>query len=340
MGGGCACGWKVRPAVKILVTGGTSLLGGAVAGRFSERGDDVTVFQRRPSSLGLTEVLGDITDVDAVTDAVDGVDAVVHLAARVGVVGTWSEFEATNVAGTAAVLSAARQAGVSRVVFVSSPSVAHSGDPLIGAGAEPADPDNATSHYSRSKAIAERLALGESDDRLHVVAVRPHLVWGPGDTQLIGRIVDRARSGRLALVGSGAALIDTTYIDNAADAIVAALDRADSLGGRAFVVSNGEPRPIGELVARIVAAAGLDEPRRHVPVAVAKFGGRIAERMWEATDREDDPPMTEFLAEQLSTAHWFDQRETREALDWQPSVSLEEGFSRLRAWFASDGPNA
>ena len=319
--------------MKVLVTGGSSMLGGAVARVLRDRGDEVSVFQRRPSSLGVPEVLADITDTAAVAGAVDGVDAVVHLAARVGVVGTWSDFEETNVAGTAAVLSAAREAGVSRVVFVSSPSVAHGGDPLVGAGAEPADPDRATSYYSRSKAIAEQLALGESDERLRVVAIRPHLVWGPGDTQLIGRIVDRARSGRLALVGSGAALVDTTYIDNAADALVAALDRTEALSGRAFVVSNGEPRPIGELVARIVSAAGLDEPRLHVPVAVARLGGRLAERFWEATDREDDPPMTEFLAEQLSTAHWFDQRETREALEWQPAVSLDEGFARLRAWY-------
>lgn len=320
--------------MKALVTGGTSLLGGAVAQLLSDRGDEVTVLQRRPSSLGVPEVLGDITDTDSVSRAVEGADAVIHLAARVGVVGSWPDFEATNIAGTAAVLSAARTAGVSRLVYVSSPSVAHGGDSLVGVGADPADPENASGHYSRSKAIAEQLALGESDDGLSVVAIRPHLVWGPGDTQLVGRIVDRARSGRLALVGSGAALIDTTYIDNAADALVAALDRADSLSGRAFVVSNGEPRPIGELVARIVSAAGLDEPRVRVPVAVARFGGRLAERVWESSGRQDDPPMTEFLAEQLSTAHWFDQRETREALDWQPAVSLDEGFARLRAWFA------
>lgn len=319
--------------MKVLVTGGTSLLGASVARLLRDRGDDVTVFQRRPSTLGVPEVLGDITDVDSVARAIDGAAAVIHLAARVGVVGSWAEFEETNIAGTAAVLSAARNAGVSKVVYVSSPSVAHGGDPLVGAGADPADPERAGGHYSRSKAIAEQLALGESDERLNVVAIRPHLVWGPGDTQLVGRIVDRARSGRLALVGSGAALIDTTYIDNAADALVAALDRAESLSGRPLVVSNGEPRPIGEVVARIVAAAGLDGPRTRVPVGVARLGGRLVERVWEASGREDDPPMTEFLAEQLSTAHWFDQRETREALDWQPAVSLDEGFERLRRWF-------
>ncbi len=325
--------------MRVLVTGGTSLLGGTVARLLGERGDEVTVLQRRPSGLGLGEVLGDIGDPSAVGRAMEGVDAVVHLAARVGVVGNWPEFEKTNVSGTATVLAAARDAGVLRLVFVSSPSVAHSGSSLVGAGAGPADPDGASGHYARSKAMAERLALGEADDGLDVVAIRPHLVWGPGDTQLVGRIVDRARSGRLALVGSGAALVDTTYVDNAAGALIAALDRADRLSGRALVVSNGEPRPIGELIARIVTAAGLDAPRMKVPISVAKLGGRLAERWWEYRGLQDDPPMTEFLAEQLSTAHWFDQRETRQALGWEPSVTIEEGFARLRAWFEEATPS-
>ncbi len=323
--------------MKVLVTGGTSLLGGATARLLSERGDDVTVLQRRPSELGLPEVLGDVNDRAAVDSAMTGADAVVHLAARVGVVGTWEQFERTNVAGTATVLSAARDAGVSRLVFVSSPSVAHSGSSLVGASAGPADPEGAGGHYARSKAMAERLALGEADAGFGVVAIRPHLVWGPGDTQLVGRIVDRARSGRMALVGSGAALVDTTYIDNAAASLVAAVDRADRLRGHAYVVSNGEPRPIGELITRILSAAGLDAPRLKVPVPIARLGGRLAERWWEYRGLEEDPPMTEFLAEQLSTAHWFDQSETRAALEWYPTVSIDEGFTRLREWFVTDG---
>jgi nucleoside-diphosphate-sugar epimerase len=212
---------------------------------------------------------------------------------------------------------------------VSSPSVAHAGDALVGAGADPADPATTKGHYATSKAMAEVAALSASSSDLPIVAIRPHLVWGPGDTQLVGRIVERARSGRLALVGSGAALIDTTYVDNAADALVAAVDRASELGGEALVVSNGEPRTVTELVARILAAAGIEWSERHVPAAVAKGGGAVVERVWNTTGRVDDPPMTSFLAEQLSTAHWFDQRRTRDALGWQPAVSLAAGFDRL-----------
>lgn len=322
--------------MNVLVTGGTSLLGGSVALQLAGAGHDVAVLQRRPSRLGLAESLGDIGDRDAVDGAVAGKEVVIHLAARVGVTGTWAQFEAANVDGTRNVVEAARAAGVARFLYISSPSVAHVGASLVGASASlPADPSRTRGHYARSKAMAEILALTANAPGFEVAAIRPHLVWGPGDTQLVGRIVERARQGRLAFIGSGAALIDTTYLDNAVDAIVAAVDRLTHFAGRALVVSNGQPRPVRELVTRIVRAAGLAPPRRSVPYAVARSGGLVAERIWEARGRDDDPPMTSFLAEQLATAHWFDQREVRRLLDWEPRIGIEEGFERLRRSFDS-----
>src|SRR5262249_34533899 len=146
-------------------------------------------------------------------DAVAGAELVIHAAARVTVVGPWSAFAQTNIDGTEHLLEAARQQGVSRFVYISSPSVANRGKSLVGVVAAPADPNAARDNYSRSKAVAEQHALRASEDGLCVVAIRPHLVWGPGDKQLIGRIVDRLRQRRMAVIGNGAALIDTTYID-------------------------------------------------------------------------------------------------------------------------------
>ncbi|MDH3398322.1 MAG: NAD-dependent epimerase/dehydratase family protein [Acidimicrobiia bacterium] len=323
--------------MKVLVTGATSLLGRAVVTRLQERGDEVAVFQRRPSGLGGAEHLGDVVDRAAVATAMAGVEAVVHLAARTMAVaiGPWAQFEETNVRGTQCVIDMAREAGVTRFVHVSSPSVASGGQSLVGAPAAAADPDRARGHYAKSKAQAELIALAANSPDLAVVAIRPHLIWGPGDTQLVGRIVSRARAGRLVIVGSGASLIDTIYVDNAADALVAGLDRAPLVGGRALVVTNGQPRPVRELINRIVIAAGLEPPRFKVPYRLARTGGLAAEQIWELLGREDDPPMTGFVAEQLSTAHWFDQRETREALGWEPAVTLAEGFRRLQEWFAA-----
>ena len=120
------------------------------------------MLQRRPApvvaELGLVEHLADLNDADAVGRALAGVEAVIHLAARVGVVGSASQFHEANVSGTRTVLDAARANGVSRLVFISSPSVAHSGSALAGTGADPADPGRAKGHYSRSKAQAELMS--------------------------------------------------------------------------------------------------------------------------------------------------------------------------------------
>ncbi|HLL63507.1 MAG TPA: NAD-dependent epimerase/dehydratase family protein, partial [Propionibacteriaceae bacterium] len=300
------------------------------------RGDAVSVLQRRPAGLGLPEVLADVADADAVRDAVAGQDAVVHLAAKVGYAGTWAEYASANIAGTRSVVDACRATGVGRLVHVSSPSVAHAGSSLVGAGAGPADPARARGAYARSKAAAEELALAANHPDLAVTAIRPHLVWGPGDQQLIGRIVERARTGRLVLVGTGAALMDSTFTDNAVAALVAGLDRVEVAAGRALVVSNGEPRPVAELLTGICAAAGVPAPHRRVPARLAYAAGLVAEGLGRIVQRE--PPMTRFLAEQLSTAHWFDQRETRAVLDWAPAITLDEGLDRLAAAYRRSRP--
>ena len=320
--------------MKVLVTGASGMLGRATAQALLDRGDEVTVLQRRPAGLPCAEELADVADPAAVRRAATGQDAVVHLAAKVDVVGRWHEYARANVEGTRAVLAACRAAGVGRLVHVSSPSVAHAGAALAGVGAEPADPAGARGSYSRSKALAEREVLAADSAALAVLVVRPHLVWGPGDTQLVARIVDRARAGRLPLIGSGAALIDTTYVDNAADALVAAVDACGPVHGEALVVSNGEPRPVGEVLTRLCRAAGVPGPRGRVPYRAAWLAGAVIDGAWSLARARSTPPLTRFLAEQLATAHWFDQRRTRAALGWTPRVSLAEGFARLAGWYA------
>lgn len=327
----------------MLLTGGTSLLVQRTAERLLARGDDVVLLQRGRSDADIKQVQGDVRDPDVVGRAVSGCDAVVHAAAKVGVVGRWEDYRSINVDGTSVVLDAARRAGVSSIVHVSTPSVAHAGDSLVGAGAEPAVTGRRVTgrvgaFYAESKAIAEQVALAAADETRAVVAIRPHLVWGPGDTQLVGRIVERARTGRLALVGGGTALIDTTYIDNAASALVAALDAArpgSPCSGRAYVIANGEPRPVRELVEAIVQAAGVDARPKTVPLGLATTAGSVVERLWALRRTDEEPPLTRFLAEQLGTAHWFDPRPTRDDLGWTPTVSLDDGFVELARWFAA-----
>jgi nucleoside-diphosphate-sugar epimerase len=193
------------------------------------------------------------------------------------------------------------------------------------------------SYYAESKAIAERTVLNARNSQLAVVAIRPHLVWGPGDTQLVGRIVERAKSGRLAVVGTGNALVDSTYIDNAISAHIAALDAlhiGSACDGKAYVVSNGEPRTVNELMRSMCESAGVPFEPRHLSLTLGIRLGSLVERLWPLM-QSSEPPITRFIAEQLGTAHWFDQRVVHNDLKWAPSVTLDEGFKQLTQWFAS-----
>jgi len=333
--------------MRILVTGASSLIGTGFARALASRGDQVVCFQRRTvdALVGLSGVeqrLGDVRDAVALAGAATGCDAIIHLAARVGVVGSEDDFRSVNVGGTRNALAAAREHGISRFVHVSSPSVAHGGEAIIGADADEPTLGRRRAWYAETKALAEIEALGAASDELGVVAIRPHLVWGPGDTQLVGRIVDRAKHGRLALVGGGRALVDTTYIDNAVDALGAAVDRVGpgaACSGEAYVIANGEPRPIRDLVAGICAAAAVPFEPRDVSLPAARTLGSVLERVWphlpeRLRDGEDEPPLTRFVAEQLGTAHWFDPRPAATDLGWTPKVSIDDGLGRLAEWFA------
>ena len=323
------------------MTGTGSLLLGGLASELLRRGDEVVCLQRRPAAFmghqNAHEVLADICNTDAVALAAKGCDAIIHGAARVGVVGSQKEFYDTNVLGTENILRAAEQQSISRLVFVSTPSVAHTGASLVGAPASQAEIGRSRSYYAESKAIAERTVLNARNSQLAVVAIRPHLVWGPGDTQLVGRIVERAKSGRLAVVGTGNALVDSTYIDNAISAHIAALDAlhiGSACDGKAYVVSNGEPRTVNELMRSMCESAGVPFEPRHLSLTLGIRLGSLVERLWPLM-QSSEPPITRFIAEQLGTAHWFDQRVVHNDLKWAPSVTLDEGFKQLTQWFAS-----
>jgi len=323
----------------VLVTGGGGFLGGVVVRKLLERGASVTSFARGAypalEAKGVRVVRGDLADAAAVRRAAEGCDAVVHVAALPGVWGPRAAFFAANVVGTRNVLAACRAHGIARLVYTSTPSVVHGGGDIEGADNTAPYPARYAAAYPETKALAEREVLAANGGGLATVALRPHLVWGPGDNHLIPRIVARARAGRLRLVGGGTAKVDAVYVDNAADAHLAALDRLASgaaCAGKAYFVTNEDPRPQREIIARILEAYGLPACTKSLAPELALAAGACLEAAWTILGRADEPPMTRFLARQLATAHWYDTRATREDLGYVPAVSLDEGFERLAAW--------
>ncbi|CAM3989771.1 NAD-dependent epimerase/dehydratase family protein [Helcobacillus massiliensis] len=323
--------------MKVLVTGASGMLGGYVARALRDAGHEVSAFQRRPAGIdGVADITGSLTEEADVRRAVAGQDAVVHLAAKVSISGPEEEYRKINIEGTRHIVEAMKAQGGGKLVNISSPSVAHFGQSIVGLGTTAPEPERASSPYARTKAAAELVAMAaDGEDGMLVTSIRPHVVWGPGDTQLVERIGGRAKQGRMPLLDEGNALIDTIYVTNAADAIVAALNRIDEVHGESFVVTNGEPRTVRDIIGGFAAAVGAERPTLRIPSSVARIAGRIIERLWEIRPGYDEPPMTEFFAEQLSTAHWFDQRRTRERLQWTPKVSIDEGFEILRRYYST-----
>jgi nucleoside-diphosphate-sugar epimerase len=322
--------------MKALVTGGGGFLGGAVVRLLADRGWSVRSLQRRHSpalaALGIEQRLADLGDAEAVASAADGCDVVFHVAARAVLWGRREEFHDANVVGTHNVLAACRRAGVGRLVYTSTPAVVHAGRHLAGIDESAPYADRFESHYPATKAAAERAVLAANGPALATVALRPHLIWGPGDPQLVARIVERARAGRLWLVGDGSNLVDTTYVDNAASAHLQASERlrpGAPCAGRAYFITNGEPRPLREILALILAAAGLPPVRRSVPLAAALPVAAVVETAYRWLRPDGEPPLTRMLVRHLATAHWYDISAARRDLGYEPTVSLDEGFRRL-----------
>jgi nucleoside-diphosphate-sugar epimerase len=330
----------------VLVTGGGGFLGQAVVLRLLARGVAVRVFARgaypRLEAAGCTVVRGDLGDADALRSATEGCDTVFHVAARAGVWGPADAFEATNVRGTRNVLDACRATGVRRLVHTSSPSVTFDGTDQIDVGEAPY-PTTWLADYPRTKARAEQDVLAAASATLHVVALRPHLIYGPGDPHLLPRLLVRARAGRLRIVGDGSNRVSLTYVDNAAAAHLAAADALTRDGarspaqGRAFFVNDPETVVLWAWLNRLFAELGIPTVTRRVPAGVAVAVGAACETLWRVLAREDEPPMTRFVARQLSTHHTYDLSPARDAFAYAPEVDGEEAFARTVAWARSVG---
>ena len=332
-----------RKPEKVLVTGGGGFLGSAVCRLLRARGDRVTSFSRRRhpelDALGVAQIAGDIRDPAAVADACRKVDLVFHVAALPGVWGPYAEYFAVNVTGTRNVIDACRSRGVRRLVYTSSPSVVFDGSDMAGVDESVPYPDRFEAAYPETKAIAERevIAAGKKSAPL-TVSIRPHLIWGPRDNHLVPRIVERA--DRLRRIGNGVNRVDTVYIDNAASAHLLAadrLDRSSQLSGNVYFISQGEPIPVWEMVDRILAAAGKPPVKGRVSYPAAWAAGWVLETVYRLFRLKGEPPMTRFVARELSTDHWFDISAARRDLGYVPEVSIEEGLERLAEWWKAEG---
>lgn len=327
--------------MKILLTGGQGFLGRRVLDFLLERGYDVRTITRRPApelaALGAETIQADLLETEAVARAARGVCGVVHCAAKSGIWGSMDEYIRANTLTTVNVINAARRAGAAWLVHTSSPSVVHSGRSLEGVDESAPYTSNDRNGYPYSKMLAEKIVLAADEPGFRTLALRPHLIWGPGDPHFLPRMVQRARAGRLWLLKSEA-LVDATYIDNAAEAhwlAVQKLAAGAGIGGRAYFIAQGEPLTCRELAARLLGALSTDGEQLRIrgilPAGLGLASGKILEKIWSGLRLKGEPPLTSFVAEELTLAHWFRLDRAKSDLDYKPRISTEEGLHRLAA---------
>ncbi len=320
-----------------LVTGAAGFLGLYLVEQLVARGDRVRALCRRPTPelerLGVEMVIADLRDAKATADACQQVDTVYHVAGVAGIWGPWRHFYEINTLGTQHVIDGCVVHGVKRLVYTSSPSVTFDGGDQCGVDESASYPTRWLCHYPHTKALAEQAVLAANGrGELATCSLRPHLIWGPRDRQLVPRLIDRARAGKLLRVGDGRNLIDMVFVENAAAAHWQAADRLalDSpVAGRAYFITQGEPVNCWRWIDELLAVAGLPPVKRGISLSAAWAIGAGLEAAHRVARLNAEPRMTRFLAAQLGRSHYFNIDRARRDFGYHSSISTAEGMRRL-----------
>jgi nucleoside-diphosphate-sugar epimerase len=329
-------------STKVLITGAGGFLGSYIARELVKKNYQVFSFSRSEYTflreLGVTQRLGDLKNYEDVKNALTGMDAVIHTASMVGMWGRYEDFFATNVTGTENVLKAMKELGVKRLVYTSTPSVVFGRESLCGVDETTAYPKEYLTDYARTKGMAEKMVLGANEGRdvnsLCAVALRPHLIFGAGDMNLVPRVIEAQKKGRLKIVGDGNNLVDVLYVENAAAAHVMALEKLEfnhPIAGKAYFLGQG-PIKLWDFTNTILSRAGQPIVTKKMTLKKAYAIGYVIECILKILRIYNiHPPMTRFVALQLGKSHYFSHHNLEADLGYSPSISIEEGIDRLFA---------
>lgn len=332
-------------ARRIVVTGATGFLGGAVARRLHATRPDVRVLalgrdRSKGAALageGIDFVAVDLVDADRTRQVIADADAVVHCAALSSPWGPSIAFHVANVIATENVVQTCVEAGVPRLVHVSSPGIYHDGRPHRGIREDHPLPARAVNHYAASKRLAEARVLEcSAGTGVSTLILRPRAIFGPGDTSLLPRIAQALQRGRLPCIGDGRCVVDMTYIANAVDAVLLAIHAPAGSNGRAYNISNGEPVPIWDVIDRLAVAIGAPAVRRRIPAGLARMLATLLEAGHHVFAPLREPALLRYGVELLSVDMTLDISRARDELGYAPGVDMD---TALRTTFAALSPH-
>jgi nucleoside-diphosphate-sugar epimerase len=317
-----------------FVTGGSGFIGGRLIERLVADGWTVRALARSERSaavvraLGADPVPGDLSDVSALENGADGADACFHAAAEVSEWGPWEAFQRGTVDGSRNVAEACLRAGTKRMVHVGSEAALNHGQPMVRVDETELLAFGSRAHYASSKALAENAVLAVGRRGLHVVVIRPRLVWGPGDATVLPALVAAVRSGRFAWIGAARHLTSTAHVDNVVHGLLLGAERGAP--GGVYFVTDGPDVEFREFVTRWLAAAGVQAPDREIPPAVARALAAAGEWAWRTFALPGAPPLTRLALWLSSVECTVDDSRARAELGYAPVISRERGLAELR----------
>ncbi len=321
---------------RVLVTGGGGFVGSHIVRQLLAQDIQCLVLGRNRypemEALGAKTCQGDICDAAFLHKCCKDVDTVFHVAALAGIWGDWDDYYRVNILGTENVLAACRENRVPRLVYTSTPSVVFNGEDIENGDETLPYADHFLCHYAKSKVIAEKLILEASCKELLTCAIRPHLVWGPGDPHLIPRLLERGRKKQLKQVGDGTNLVDISYVENVAEAHLLAalnLETSGTAAGNAYFISQGEPVNLWQWINELFAAMDVPKVESRVSFRLAYFAGTVLEGLYRLARKQQEPKMTRFLAEQLAKSHYFSNDKAKTDFGYSPRVDTSGGMKRM-----------
>lgn len=326
--------------MKVLVTGATGFLGQKTALRLKEEGFTVTGLGRNSrigeslEDQGIRFARVDLSarepeSLAKLQAAVDGHDYIIHCAALSSPWGKYEEFHSANVVGTENILAAAKAARVRRLVHVSTPSLYVDRDSRVNIRESDPLPRTAINYYSQTKLMAEERVDQATSEGLATVTIRPQGIIGPGDAAILPRLLKIAKKGVLPVIGDGDCMIDLTYVDNVVEALVCAMKAPDSVIGRKYNITNGEPVNIYATLEGIFQALGFTYRKKNLSFDKAYAIAATIEFVCRNFLSRVEPILTRYNVCLLGRSRTLNIDAAREELGYQPRVSLQDGISRI-----------
>ncbi len=322
--------------MKMVVTGAGGFLGRNLTVALLAEGHRVWNFSRQNhtslKAMGVETICGNLQNPDDVKKAFEGMDAVFHVASRVGIWGNYHDYYQTNVIGTENVIKSCRANGITKLVYTSTPSVVFDGGDIRGADETKPYSSNFLNDYSKTKMMAEQMVLRANSEALCTVALRPHQIIGPDDPHLVPRLVNAAKRGKLKIVGTGGNLVDVTYIQNAVDAHILAfqhLSPQSPVAGQAYFIGQERPVVLWDFINEILARHNLSPVTRKVSAQFAFNVGLFFESWYRLLRLKGEPPMTRFVALQFSRSHYFSHQKAKNDFGYDPKISIEQALDLI-----------